>query len=200
MTAKATEILIKNIQGGTGTSANIGCPAGGKTGTTDNHTDAWFVGFTPNLATSVWVGFPESRIEMYPPTTPISVAGGTYPAQIWGAYMKQVKKGCGDFRAAEDAVHGRAVLRPLRLDRRAAPRPGPRPDGTAHRPRHRRRPTARRRPRRPTARTDGTPAYDPDLYETPPQPPPDADAAAGPRDGDATPGNGNGNGTGGITP
>ena len=97
VTAKATDILEQNIQRGTGTQANIGCPAAGKTGTTDNHTDAWFVGFTPNLTTSVWVGFPNRRVEMYPPTTPISVAGGTYPAQIWGTYMKQVKRGCGDF-------------------------------------------------------------------------------------------------------
>jgi penicillin-binding protein 1A len=95
---KATDIMVKNIQSGTGGAASIGCPAAGKTGTTDNHTDAWFVGYTPNLSTAVWVGYPTRRVEMYPPTTPISVAGGTYPAEIWGRYMRQVKKGCGDFR------------------------------------------------------------------------------------------------------
>jgi penicillin-binding protein 1A len=95
--AKATDILEQNITSGTGTSANIGCPAAGKTGTTDNHTDAWFVGYTPNLSTSVWVGYPDRRVEMYYPTTPISVAGGTYPAQIWGRYMKTVKRGCPSF-------------------------------------------------------------------------------------------------------
>ena len=42
------------------TKANIGCPAAGKTGTTDNFNDAWFVGYTPNLATSVWVGYPNA--------------------------------------------------------------------------------------------------------------------------------------------
>ena len=46
---------------GTGTRAQIGCPAAGKTGTTDNFTDAWFVGFTPRLATAVWVGYPTAR-------------------------------------------------------------------------------------------------------------------------------------------
>ena len=98
VTAKATDILEQNVKGGTGTKAQIGCPAAGKTGTTDNHTDAWFVGFTPNLASAVWVGFPTRRIEMYPPTTPISVAGGTYPADIWGRYMKGVKRGCDAFK------------------------------------------------------------------------------------------------------
>ena len=96
--AKATDILEANVTGGTGAAAQTGCPTAGKTGTTDNHTDAWFVGFTNNLSTAVWVGFPTRRIEMYPPVTPISVAGGTYPAQIWGRYMKAVKRGCGGFR------------------------------------------------------------------------------------------------------
>ena len=58
MTYEATKILEQNIQGGTGTHAAIGCPAGGKTGTTDKNIDAWFVGFTPRLSTAVWVGFP----------------------------------------------------------------------------------------------------------------------------------------------
>jgi penicillin-binding protein 1A len=99
VTAKATEILKQNIESGTGTAAQIGCPAAGKTGTTDDHTDAWFAGYTPNLSTAVWVGFPSRRVEMYPPVTPISVAGGTYPAQIWGRYMRAVKRGCDDFPA-----------------------------------------------------------------------------------------------------
>ena len=98
VTAKATELLVKNVQAGTGTKAQTGCPTAGKTGTTDNHTDAWFVGFTNNLATSVWVGFPTKRVEMYPPVTPISVAGGTYPSEIFGRYMKGVKRGCSGFK------------------------------------------------------------------------------------------------------
>lgn len=97
VTAEATDILEQNIQRGTGTKAQIGCPAAGKTGTTDNFTDAWFVGYTPNLATAVWVGFPSRRVEMRPPVTPISVAGGSYPSEIWGRYMKAVKRGCGGF-------------------------------------------------------------------------------------------------------
>jgi penicillin-binding protein 1A len=99
VTAKAVEILRSNIRSGTGTKADIGCPAGGKTGTTDSNTDAWFVGFTPRLATAVWVGYPDDRTEMTGLYYGANVDGGTFPAEIWGAYMKQAKgRFCGDFR------------------------------------------------------------------------------------------------------
>jgi penicillin-binding protein 1A len=99
VTAKAVEILEGNIQGGTGTRANIGCPAGGKTGTTDRNTDAWFVGFTPRLATAVWVGYPNDRTEMRGLYYGANVDGGTFPAEIWGAYMREaIGRYCGDFR------------------------------------------------------------------------------------------------------
>ena len=101
VTYEATKILKQNIQSGTGTHANIGCPAAGKTGTTDHNIDAWFVGFTPRLSTAVWVGFPGSTATsmngIYSPTGG-NIDGGTYPADIWGEYMKQaVGKYCGDF-------------------------------------------------------------------------------------------------------
>ena len=93
VTAKATDILEKNVEGGTGTKAQIGCPAAGKTGTVDDFTDAWFVGFTPRLATSVWVGHATDRR-----TLGAGAAGGEVAAPIWGQYMK-VAHGdyCGDF-------------------------------------------------------------------------------------------------------
>jgi penicillin-binding protein 1A len=98
VTYKATQILEKNVQAGTGTRAQIGCPAAGKTGTTDEFTDAWFVGFTPRLATSVWVGYPTAKIQMRTLFQGGPVAGGTFPAQIWGEYMKRAKgKYCGSF-------------------------------------------------------------------------------------------------------
>ena len=104
--AEATRILVKNIQGGTGTKANIGCPAGGKTGTTDEFNDAWFVGFTPRLATATWVGYPNAQIEMKTEYHGGSVAGGTFPAEIWGDYMKAVKgKFCGDFKPPKTPFH-----------------------------------------------------------------------------------------------
>ena len=54
-----TGILEQVVERGTGTKAQLDRPAAGKTGTTDDHRDAWFVGYTPELATSVWVGFPK---------------------------------------------------------------------------------------------------------------------------------------------
>jgi penicillin-binding protein 1A len=98
VTYEATKILEQNIQGGTGTHANIGCPAGGKTGTTDLNTDAWFVGFTPRLATAVWVGYPNDRTQMNGLYFGRNVDGGTFPADIWGEYMRAAKGSyCGAF-------------------------------------------------------------------------------------------------------
>ncbi len=86
--AEVTEILEANIQGGTGVGANIGRPAGGKTGTTENHADAWFCGITPTLSATVWVGYPQAEIPMTN-VHGISVAGGTFPATIWRLFMEQ---------------------------------------------------------------------------------------------------------------
>src|SRR4051794_3908064 len=98
VTYEATKILEDNIHAGTGTHANFGCPAGGKTGTTDHNTDAWFVGFTPHLATAVWVGYPNARVEMNALYHGGPVDGGTYPADIWHAYISQAHGGyCGAF-------------------------------------------------------------------------------------------------------
>lgn len=96
--AEATQILEQNIQGGTGGKAAIGCPAAGKTGTTDNNTDAWFVGFTPRHTTAVWVGYPNERIFMNTQYFGGPVDGGTFPAAMWGDYMSRIKGSfCGDF-------------------------------------------------------------------------------------------------------
>jgi penicillin-binding protein 1A len=83
---EVTKILEDNIYSGTGVGAQIGRPAAGKTGTTDNHADAWFAGFTPQLETVVWVGYPQAQIPMES-VHGISVAGGTFPADIWRRFM-----------------------------------------------------------------------------------------------------------------
>ena len=104
MTAKATDILEQNIQSGTGGKAQLSCPAAGKTGTTDNNTDAWFVGFTPRLATAVWVGYPKLQVFMNTEYYGGPVDGGTFPAEIWGDYMTTAKGGfCGDFKSPKRA-------------------------------------------------------------------------------------------------
>ena len=91
---EVTKILEANVRGGTGVSAQIpGWSAvAGKTGTTDDFADAWFVGYTPNLATAVWVGFPNAQIEMRS-VHGIQVSGGSFPAQIWGIFMAAALSG-----------------------------------------------------------------------------------------------------------
>ncbi len=82
-----TKILAANIPHGTGGRANIGRPAAGKTGTTQDNADAWFCGYTPHLSTTVWVGYPKSQIEMKNIEGFSSVTGGSLPAIIWQKFM-----------------------------------------------------------------------------------------------------------------
>ncbi|MDP2182418.1 MAG: PBP1A family penicillin-binding protein [Actinomycetota bacterium] len=81
-----TDILTGVIKRGTGTKAGIGRPAAGKTGTTQEYRDAWFVGYTPDLACAVWVGYAESQKEMKD-VHGRAVTGGSFPAEIWKAFM-----------------------------------------------------------------------------------------------------------------
>ena len=81
---EVTRLLHDNITEGTGTAAYTGCAGqAGKTGTTDEYTDAWFSGYQPNLATAVWVGYPESNDISMTSVHGITVFGGTFPAEIW---------------------------------------------------------------------------------------------------------------------
>lgn len=87
-----TGVLQQVVQRGTGVNARIGRPAAGKTGTMDGRTDAWFVGYTPELVAAVWVGFPQLErgldgkdhlVSMLPPRTRVQGQGGEWPAKIW---------------------------------------------------------------------------------------------------------------------
>jgi len=94
---EVTKILQQNMKHGTGRAAQIGCPAAGKTGTTDTFKDAWFAGYTPRMSTVVWVGYPHRSLPMTN-VHGIKVAGATFPAQIWHDYMTVAKGGfCGKF-------------------------------------------------------------------------------------------------------
>jgi penicillin-binding protein 1A len=83
-----TKILEENVQYGTGTRAGIGRPAAGKTGTTDDHADAWFAGYTPDLTSVVWVGYPQGEVPMES-VHGIAVSGGSFPAEIWRLFMER---------------------------------------------------------------------------------------------------------------
>jgi penicillin-binding protein 1A len=84
---KVTDVLRQNAQYGTGAGSGDGVhPNAGKTGTTDNHADAWFDGFTRQLSTVVWMGYPKGEIPMLN-VHGVAVAGATFPVPIWHEYM-----------------------------------------------------------------------------------------------------------------
>jgi penicillin-binding protein 1A len=75
------------IKGGTGTAADPGRPAAGKTGTAENESDAWFCGFVPQLASCVWIGYPAAEIPMTSLDGFSPVVGGSVPARVWHDFM-----------------------------------------------------------------------------------------------------------------
>ena len=88
-----TDILENVVESGTGRRAAIsGRDVAGKTGTTDNYGDAWFVGYTPELVVAVWVGYSDALKPMLTEFGGEEVAGGTFPAMIWKAFMEQVEE------------------------------------------------------------------------------------------------------------
>ncbi len=92
---EVTDILKGVITEGTGQGyTDFGCPAAGKTGTSEDLSDAWFVGYTPRMSTAVWVGHPESRAE--------TGYGGPTAGPIWRSYMEAAHGSfCEDFPQAQ---------------------------------------------------------------------------------------------------
>jgi penicillin-binding protein 1A len=87
--AIVTSILQRVVTEGTGERAALDDrPVAGKTGTTENYGDAWFVGYTPQLAVAVWVGYPDRLVPMETEFEGSPVAGGTFPALIWRTFAK----------------------------------------------------------------------------------------------------------------
>jgi penicillin-binding protein 1A len=102
---EVTQILHDNMTSGTGTGAYTGCYGqAGKTGTTDNYTDAWFVGYQPNVSAAVWVGYPEDNKTYMTSVHGITVAGGTFPADIWNNFMYGGGFPCEDFDVPEEPI------------------------------------------------------------------------------------------------
>ena len=101
----AQELLTGVVLSGTGKAADIGEFAAGKTGTTENYGDAWFVGFNEELTVAVWVGYPDSIQPMETEHGGGPVAGGTYPAEIWGDLMRswiEIRERREDERGIDD--------------------------------------------------------------------------------------------------
>jgi penicillin-binding protein 1A len=89
---KVNDILRQNAQYGTGYGSSDGVhPNAGKTGTTDDHADAWFVGYTRDLSTAVWMGYPRGEIPMLD-VHGYEVAGATFAVPIWHQYMAVAEK------------------------------------------------------------------------------------------------------------
>jgi penicillin-binding protein 1A len=196
VTAEATKILKANVQSGTGTHAAIQCPAAGKTGTTSDYKDAWFVGFTPHLATSVWVGYANPPIPMRS-VHGIEVAGGTFPSEIWHDYMTGAVGGdCQDFPPPKHAFGSEPFFGSYSGTGRGA-------GGTSGTG------TSRSYSYRGTGSTGGTGTgtggggtgnryNDPSLYQSPPQAAPKPTPAPAPKPAPTpSPNNGNGGAGGG---
>ncbi len=102
---EVTRLLHDNITEGTGTAAYTGCSGqAGKTGTTDRATDAWFSGYQPNLATAVWVGYPQSNAIEMTSVHGITVYGGTFPAEIWHGVYSGGEVPCEEFEKPKHSI------------------------------------------------------------------------------------------------
>jgi penicillin-binding protein 1A len=166
---EVTKILEMNVQSGTGTRANYGCPAAGKTGTTDLAKDAWFVGYTPELSAAVWVGYPDAGIEMP------GAQGGTLAAPVWNAFMVPAHGDfCDDFPQPTEPAQFSPFFGKYSRTGSSSTYYAPSTGGT-------------------TA-PDTSQQYDPRYYEQAPLDQPEAQPPA--EEVAPAPGNGNGNGNG----
>ena len=84
---RVTYALAGVVRAGTGTAAALDRPAAGKTGTAEGFKDAWFCGFVPQLATCVWVGYPQAELPLLNLDGFGQVVGGSIPARIWHDFM-----------------------------------------------------------------------------------------------------------------
>ncbi|HUQ40492.1 MAG TPA: transglycosylase domain-containing protein [Acidimicrobiales bacterium] len=96
--------LRQAVERGTGTAARFGKPMAGKTGTTQDYGDAWFVGYTPKLTAAVWMGYPEGNSHPMTSVRGRKVTGGSFPAQIFKRFMAAATKGMstGSFPSVSD--------------------------------------------------------------------------------------------------
>ena len=134
--AVATEVLRGVVQDGTASlfhdlDEEIGRPSAGKTGTTDDYVDAWYVGYTPRLVTSVWVGYPEGRRSMLDVHGEPVINGENLPMDLWSRFMSRATAGGPvlDF-SASDTSEFEPLSRGYARDPYGGGRNGYYPDGT----------------------------------------------------------------------
>ena len=110
------------VDHGTGTAAQIGRPVAGKTGTAQKFVDAWFCGYTPQLAACVWVGYPKGEIPLENVEGVSNVFGGSIPAGIWHDFMSAAMQGQPALDFAKPSFQGYDVF-----PKGAVPSPEPAP-------------------------------------------------------------------------
>jgi penicillin-binding protein 1A len=114
--ASTVQTLLQGVvKSGTGQRASLGIvPVAGKTGTTENYGDAWFVGWTRDYTVAVWVGYPNKLVPMETEFNGEPVAGGTYPAGIWKTFMESVMKidPAAEIKEAKEAADAAASATP----------------------------------------------------------------------------------------
>lgn len=109
----ATSALQGVVRFGTGKAAAYGGFAAGKTGTTENYGDAWFVGFTDRLTIAVWVGYPDKLQYMTTEFGGKPVAGGTFPALIWRDFVLAANRILADDRSSKGGSTAPTTVAPV---------------------------------------------------------------------------------------
>jgi penicillin-binding protein 1A len=147
---EVADVMKGTLISGTAAGHGIGCPAAGKTGTTEEQSDAWFVGYTPHISTAVWTGNPNARV-------PLPGYGADLSAPIWHDYMTTAaSQPCDDFPTPQQP----ADLSPFYSDHAVTGEPTDSTttdDATAA-------PAAPAAPAPDTGDAGGNGGYDPDLY------------------------------------
>jgi penicillin-binding protein 1A len=112
LAAEETQLLTGPVKYGTAVRAQYGGFAAGKTGTTENSGDAWFVGYTPRWTIAVWVGYPTTLKPMLTDFRGTAVTGGTFPAMIWHDFVVAANKTIDDRNNEDRAAKGLPPLEP----------------------------------------------------------------------------------------
>jgi penicillin-binding protein 1A len=179
---EVADVMKGTLEYGTAGGFGIGCPAAGKTGTTEEQSDAWFVGFTPHVSTAVWTGHPDERV-------PLPGYGADLSAPIWHDYMAvAADEPCDDFPEPENPAQLSSYYSEHTVDPNYEPYDPTDPTDDSR---------TRDDPDRPDEGTTGdTNGYDPNLYA----PGAGQDAAPSPNTGGGGGNQGNGNAGGGGGP